>query len=290
MGLVMEFDAERQPPRKLYPLQVKAPDIEAWMLSKEPSASAAWNEMGAAEHARAFTAAQTAGTDIADDLYYGLVDTLSRGGAEKDFTDLVTPILRKKGWLGGDEGQIAKRVELIYDTNLRVARGAGRWAAFQRTKSAFPYIRALTVGDGRVRHPPKSKHSDHTAWDGIILPIDHPFWTRWFPPLGFRCRCTVVQMTRGQLARYKTGITSESDLADREVRLGTPIFLSPVAPIRPQLADMVKGTNEERMPTMPAVDPARTEARGRSIWESIITQKAFDEVGNAIAKLFGLVD
>lgn len=285
-----QFDAESGPRRKLYPLQVTAPEIEAWVVSKNPVASGAWNEIGAAEHARSFTAARTAGTDIADDLYFGLVDTLSRGGTEQDFTDLVTPILRKKGWLGGDQGEIARRVELIYDTNLRVARSAGRWAAFQRTKSAFPYIRAFTVGDERVRHPPKSKASDHRAWEGIILPIDHSFWTRWFPPLGFRCRCGVLQMTRGQLARYKTGITSDAELAEREARLGDPIFLSPLAPIRPQLADMVAGTNADRMPGMPIVDPAQTEAAGRAIWESILTQKAFDDVGQAIAKLFGWLD
>lgn len=285
-----QFDAEGGPSRKLYPLQVTAPEIEAWVVSKNPVASGAWNEIGAAEHARSFTAARTAGTDIADDLYFGLVDTLSRGGTEKDFTDLVTPILRKKGWLDGDEGQIARRVELIYDTNLRVARSAGRWAAFQRTKSAFPYIRAFTVGDERVRHPPKSKASDHRAWDGIILPIDHSFWTRWFPPLGFRCRCGVMQMTRGQLARYKTGITSDAELAEREARLGDPIFLSPVAPIGAQLKDMVKATNEGRMPGMPPIDPRIEEEKGRAAWTEEENRKAFDDVERAIRRLFGDTD
>ncbi len=252
---------------RLFPLQVAAPDIEAWLLAKDPTAIGAWNTIGPEEYGRAFTAARTAGADVIDDLYFGIVDTIGRGGTEDDFAKLVTPILRKKGWLEGDEGRIATRVRLIYDTNLRLARANGRWSRYQATKSAFPYLRAITAGDDRVRHPPEDKHSDHRAWAGIILPIDHAFWTRWWPPLGFRCRCGVIQMTRSQLARYKNGITSEAELADREARLGKPIFLSPVAPFRQQIGTMTERGDDPRMPGRPRVDADDEARRGREEFE-----------------------
>lgn len=31
----------------------------------------------------------------------------------------------------------------------------------------------------------------HLALDGIVLPPEHPFWARWFPPHYARCGCHV---------------------------------------------------------------------------------------------------
>jgi hypothetical protein len=270
----------------LKPLQVAAPDIEAWLLARDPRAIGAYDSIGREEYARAFTAARTAGTDIADDLYYAMVDNVARRGTETDFADLVIPTLKAKGWLGGDEGQIAARVRLIYDTNLRLARAAGRWTHYQASKDALPYLRAFTVGDERVRHPPKSA-SDHRAWDGIILAVDHPFWTEYWPPLGFRCRCAVVQMTRSQLARYKDGVTSDAELEDRKRRLGAPVFLAPAAPIGGQLAAMTDRSNNPdrgRMPGLPPVDPRRTAQEGGNIWDAVLTAKHRDDIGAALAR------
>jgi len=287
----MQFDSEdprtRRATRKLRPLQLDAADIEAWLLAKDPTAIGPYYELGPEEYARAFTAAQTAGTDIASDLYYALIDAVSVGGSLADFQSLVIPTLKAKGWLEGDDGQIATRVKLIYDTNMRLARAAGRWTGYQRSKDLFPYLRAFTVQDDRVRHPPKSKNSDHRAWDGIILPVDHPFWTIYWPPLGFRCRCDVVQMSRSQLARYAGGITSDDDLEDRKKRLGPPVFLAPVAPIAAQLEQMVAATNDReggRMPGLPAVDPRKTAQQGGDIWDAVIAAKSREDIGRQLAR------
>lgn len=284
----MKFDAETPPPRRLLPLQVAAPDILEWLLGLDPQAIGSWRELGQEEYARAFTAAQTAGYDIVDDLYFALVDNVARGGTEADFSKLVTPILRQKGWLGGDERQIASRVALIYDTNLRLARASGRWTHYQAGKAAAPYLRAFTVRDERVRHPPKSPHSDHRAWDGIVLSIDHPFWRSYWPPLGFRCRCAVVQMTRSELARWKGGITTEGDLADRITRLGPPVFASPALPIEVQLATMVGASNAgNRIPGLPPIDPRQTAQAGGDAFDAILRASTLHDVGRQLDALFG---
>lgn len=279
------FDA--RPARQLLPLQMEARDVERWLLAKEPTATGRWNEMGREEYARSFTAARTAGTDIADDLYFGIVDTISRNGTEEDFSRLVEPILRDKGWLGGDAGKIANRVRLIYDTNLRLARASGRWQRYQSSKSAFPYVRGITAGDERVRHPPKSPHSDHTAFAGIILPLDHPFVAKYWTPLGFRCRCQWVQMTRSQLARYKGGITSEAELADREARLGEPVFVSPAYPLSTRMEAMTAATNAERIPGSPPVRADIATQAGFDAWQAVVNSGIADDVAEELLKLFG---
>lgn len=273
--------------KRLLPLQVKAPDIEAWLLARDPQAIGSWRDMGADEYARSFTAAQTAGYDVIDDLYFGIVDNVARGGTEQDFANLVTPILRDKGWLGGDANEIANRVRLIYDTNLRLARASGRWQHYQAGKQAAPYVRGITVGDERVRHPPKSKHSDHRAFDGIVLPLDHPFVAEYWTPLGFRCRCQWVQMTRSQLARWAGGITSEDDLARRRALIGPPMFASPALPIEFQLAGMVQASNTDasRIPGLPPVDPRAMKQKGGDAFDAVLRASSIDDIGRQLAAM-----
>jgi len=283
---LLQFDAEDGGRFQPGALNVDASDLVAWIERKDPRAIEHWRDLGVDEYARAFTAARTAGMNIIDDLYYAFADTIERGGTEKDFAKLVVPTLREKGWLRGDERAIARRVDLIYDTNLRVARGAGQWDRIQRGKRALPYLRAATARDERVRHPPKSQDSDHRAWDGIILPVDHPFWTRWWPPLGFRCRCTIIPMTRSQLARYRGGVTSDDDLAERETRLGAPLFVPPGAGVTAQLQGMATAENDrpDRMPGLPRVNVAAERAQGLSLWDSEAGAMLIDTL---LDRLFG---
>lgn len=285
----VEFEAGSNPRDfTLNPLKVGIEDIKQWIEARDPRPSQHWNELGREEMSRSFTAARTAGQDVIDDLYFAFYDTIAKGGTEVDFEKAVVPSLQAKGWLAGQGGpSIANRVRLIYDTNLRLARASGRWARYQSAKSGLPYLRAVTARDGRVRHPPKSPDSDHTAWDGIILPIDDPFWTRWFPPLGFRCRCSVIQMTRSQLLRWSGGITSPNDLAEREARLGVPVFAAPAAGIAPALAQMVASTNRESMPGSRVIQPAIMQQRGSAIWNAMVAEEAMKGIEDLIVRLFG---
>jgi hypothetical protein len=97
-----------------------------------------------------------------------------------------------------------------------------------------------------------------------------------------------MQLSRADLIRYKGDLTTDADLADRIERLGPPIFLAPGAPIGAQIASMVVASNEEPMPGRPPIDPVQTEARGRAMWNAVLIEQAFDQVGETLAKLFGL--
>ncbi|MEG0132188.1 MAG: phage head morphogenesis protein, partial [Acinetobacter sp.] len=52
----------------------------------------------------------------------------------------------------------------------------------------------------------------HLALNRIVLPIDHPFWLTHYPPLSFRCRCTVIALTEKQALKY--GITPDDKLPE----------------------------------------------------------------------------
>ena len=48
------------------------------------------------------------------------------------------------------------------------------------------------VNDGRTR-------SDHAMLDGMIFPVDDPFWRANLPPNGFNCRCNVITLSQRQV-------------------------------------------------------------------------------------------
>jgi hypothetical protein len=281
----LEFDGEANTFRP-GSLNVDASDLVRFIQAKNPQAIDHWRDLGADEYGRAFTVARSAGFSIVDDLYSAFITTLSNAGTEKDFARLVIPTLREKGWLRGDQGEIARRVDLIYDTNLRVARGAGQWDRIQKGARALPFLRGATAHDTRVRRPPKSKHSDHRAWDGIILPVDHPFWRRWWVPLGFRCRCTIIPMTRSQLLRFNGGITSDAELEAREARLGTPLFAPPGAGVTAQLNQVAdtENTRPDRMPGLPPISVPAERAAGGELWDA---QAGALLVETLLERLFG---
>lgn len=66
---------------------------------------------------------------------------------------------------------------------------AGRkWLDIEKNKDIFPALKYVTIGDERVR-------ADHSILDGIVRPVDDPFWRTYYPPNDWGCRCTVEQMT-----------------------------------------------------------------------------------------------
>lgn len=73
-----------------------------------------------------------------------------------------------------------------WQTARQAGHHARNWEQYQKQKHLFPNLKYQTVGDERVR-------DEHAVLEGIIAPIDHPFWDKYYPPNGWRCRCGVVQ-------------------------------------------------------------------------------------------------
>ena len=82
----------------------------------------------------------------------------------------------------------AWRTATIYHTNLRTAYQAGRW----ETLKNFPFLR---YKHNTVRNP----REQHKAWDGVILPSDHPWWDTHYTPNGWGCRCTVLGVSAAKM-------------------------------------------------------------------------------------------
>ena len=67
---------------------------------------------------------------------------------------------------------------------------AEKWEEFQLDADRY-YLQYRTAGDNKVR-------PEHADMHGITLPMDDPFWEEFYPPNGWNCRCTVVQVRKSK--------------------------------------------------------------------------------------------
>ena len=77
-----------------------------------------------------------------------------------------------------------------YNFCQQSANMASKWEQFMEDGDHYN-LQYRTAGDDHVRPA-------HAALDRITLPPSHPFWQRYFPPNGWNCRCTVVQVRKSK--------------------------------------------------------------------------------------------
>jgi len=75
-----------------------------------------------------------------------------------------------------------------YNMAVQSAQMASKWKDFEAHKD-FVNLQYRTAGDDRVR-------AEHQALDGTTLPVEDAFWKDYLPPLGWNCRCTVVEVLK----------------------------------------------------------------------------------------------
>ncbi|MFC2974353.1 phage minor head protein [Azotobacter bryophylli] len=166
-----------------------------------------YRDVWQAQHQAAFTVAKVMQLDLLQDIRAEVDRALAEGTTLREFQQRLIPTLQTKGWWGRQErldpltGKVRevqlgspRRLKTIYDTNLRTAHSEGQWQRIQERKEAFPYLQY----DGANSEHPRLQHK---AWDGLVLPVDDPFWQAHLPVKEWGCKCRVIPMTRGQLQR-----------------------------------------------------------------------------------------
>lgn len=77
-----------------------------------------------------------------------------------------------------------------YNFAAASAEAAARWERFSRDGDRYN-LQYRTQRDDRVR-------PEHAPLDRVTLPMSDPFWETYFPPNGWNCRCTVVQVLKSK--------------------------------------------------------------------------------------------
>ncbi|PZE10558.1 head morphogenesis protein, partial [Pseudomonas sp. 57B-090624] len=101
-----------------------------------------WRE----EHAIAWTVAKAMRLDILEAIRAAVDEAVQEGQAFGEFRGNLQPLLERLGWWGratlrdpltGEDRDVQlgspRRLQVIYDVNLRTAQAAGQWDRIQRT-------------------------------------------------------------------------------------------------------------------------------------------------------------
>ncbi len=70
------------------------------------------------------------------------------------------------------------------------AHMAAKWEQYAEDGDRYN-LQYRTAGDDKVR-------PEHAALNGVTLPMTDPFWESYYPPNGWGCRCTVVQVRKSK--------------------------------------------------------------------------------------------
>jgi SPP1 gp7 family putative phage head morphogenesis protein len=197
------------------------PEVAAYFNNKSLLPSFSWQDVEPVEHASSFAVAKAMQVDVLEAIQTALKDALNDGIPFDQFRKELEPRLRKMGWWGvksqidpvtGDVRPVRlgspRRLKTIYRANMRSARAAGQWDRIERSKRALPYLVYL-LGPSE-RHRPA-----HAAKEGLVLPVDDPFWETWYPPNGWNCKCHVRQITRREAD--ERGVSESPELPMRDV-------------------------------------------------------------------------
>lgn len=164
------------------------------------------------EHQAAFTVAKAMQLDLLEAIREQVDAALELGTTFAEFQAKLMPGMVKRGWWGrqlmtdpvtGETKEVQlgspRRLKVIYDTNLRTAHAEGQWQRIQQAKAALPY---LMYDHTASRHERK----EHKAWDGLVLPVDDPWWQAHYPVKAWGCKCGVIQLGQRQLDRLGASV------------------------------------------------------------------------------------
>lgn len=163
--------------------------------------TATWRDLWKGQHDTGFMVSGAARADLLDDLAGAVDRAIAEGHGIEWFRKNFEAIVARHGWTGwtgeGTPAGRAWRARVIYETNLSTAYAAGRLAQLRSGGLRYWIYRHADS----VMHP----RPLHLAWNGLVLPADHPFWAQHYPPSGWGCRCRVVGVNNLDNARTLGG-------------------------------------------------------------------------------------
>lgn len=226
-----------------------------------------WQDVWQAEHQRAFAVAGVSREDVLAIFREQLDAKFTEGTTLAEFSKAIRPALAAKGFWGDVEvtdpttGETRvtrfddRRLQLIYDVNVRQSYAAGKWDRYQATKKQLPFVLYRTMDDGRVR-------PEHAAWHNLVLPIDDPWVRSHWCPNGWRCRCVWVQVSQRGVERLQA--------AGQKLHFKAPAddFVPYINPWTGEVKAVPRGVD----PGFGA-DPVRNAGRDASLAETVL-QKA----------------
>lgn len=163
-----------------------------FLKKKRPLPREEYELLEESSRAKAFTVTGYSSAEVLNTFLNTLQDACEQGKTKKQFMDDMNTWLADQGY----DGVNPWKSDTIFRTNVQTAYNAGHYKSMTDPEviNLRPYWMYLTAGDNHVR-------TAHAAMHNRVYRADDPIWDVWYPPNGFRCRCTVVSLTKSQVER-----------------------------------------------------------------------------------------
>jgi SPP1 gp7 family putative phage head morphogenesis protein len=148
----------------------------------------------------AFTVSGYNSTEIVNQFYNEILKAIENGTTMETFREEVNTFLEKRGY----EGISLFQADNIFRTNIQTAYNVGHYERMtdKDVMKLRPYWEYVAVDDGDTR-------PTHRAMDGMVYPADHEVWDVWYPPNGYKCRCTVRSLSKRQVEARRIKVVDE---------------------------------------------------------------------------------
>lgn len=183
--------------------------------------------------ARATTIARLSSLEMTKDIYQSLETAMREGKGFHQWKKDLFSEFERKGWVFGKDKNVGRgidgnlladpqtgeyfgtprRLNTIYRVNMQSAYSAARYQRLRDNVDNRPYWQYSAVGDARTRPA-------HLALSGKVYRYDDPFWTTFYPPNGFNCRCSVIALGERDLQRH--GMDKPDDSSEFLVEVERP--------------------------------------------------------------------
>lgn len=168
-----------------------------------------WWELWQDAHAREFTVAHLARTDLLTVIRDSLLRMQREGETRRSWVARLSKAMRKAGWWGKgvyvdpdtQEARIVqlgsvRRLTTIFHVNKTVAAQVGRWTSQQDNRAARPYLAYVGILDIVIR--PEHRAMDYRVTRSVF-PIGDPALRYIYPPNDWGCRCRMRAMSESEL-------------------------------------------------------------------------------------------
>lgn len=161
-----------------------------FLKKKKALTKEAYEALDQDSQAKAFTVSGYSSLEILNTFLDTLAKAVEEGETKETFLERMNGFLEENGYKGINPW----KADVIFRTNIQTAYNAGHYKSMTdpAAKKLRPYWQYLTAADGNVRE-------EHAVMHGRVYHCDDPIWEIWYPPNGFRCRCTVVTLSERQL-------------------------------------------------------------------------------------------